>query len=86
MSSDKKKKTRRTVLSEPQQILRAKQIQNVKQARWEDIKKARMEMLNLHPIRNAAAHTEAAKKLYALQLHNNLHLRRGKARKTRRRK
>jgi len=67
-------------------VLRAKQIHNVKQARWEDIKNARMEMLNIHPVRNAAAHTEAAKKLYALQLHNILHLRRGKGRKTRRRK
>jgi hypothetical protein len=86
MDKNKKKKTRREVLSEPQQVIRAKQIYNVKQARWEDIKKARMEMLNLHPIRNAAAHAEAAKKLYGLQLHNNLHLSRGKGRKTRRRK
>ena len=83
-----RRKTRRGgVLSEPQQIIRQKQIENVQKQRFEDIKDFRKEVIKTNPGlgRTNDRHRLLKAMLYKIEKDDARLRSKGKGRKTRRR-
>jgi hypothetical protein len=83
---DKTRKNKKEQLSDPQKVIRMKQIYGVQKARYDDIKKARVALFGLRAFSQAKEHRAASEKLREMEKRDKTHRRIGKGRKTRRRK
>jgi hypothetical protein len=83
---DKTRRNKTPQLSDPQKVIRMKQIYGVQKARYEDIKNARRALYGIHAFSQAKAHREARDKLIQMEHRDRTHRRFGKGRKTKRRK